>query len=74
METATQQINNSRNSNGVFTAGNDAAGWYAISRNGIHAITFYEGKFSFTLKSDVTKFYTEKGFAKKISQLSNRGF
>jgi hypothetical protein len=37
-------------------------------------ITFFEGKFSFTMGGDVNKFYTEKGFAKKISNLINKGF
>lgn len=62
----TQEINKSRDSRGVFTAANDAAGWEAISRDGINMITFNDG--------DVSKFYTDKGFAKRITQLLNRGF
>lgn len=69
----TQEINNERK-NGIFYMGNDVAGWSAISRDGINMITFYEGKFSFTQKSEVNKFYTEKGFAKRITQLLNRGY
>lgn len=67
----TQQINNERNEKGVFSTGNDVAGWFAISREGVNMITFYEGKFTFTLGGDVNKFYTEKGFAQKITQLLN---
>jgi hypothetical protein len=70
----TQEINNERNLCGVFSTGNSAAGWYAISRDGINMITFYEGKFSFSLRGDVNKFYTEKAFAKKITELLNKGF
>lgn len=67
----TQQINNERNEKGVFSTGNDVAGWFAISREGVNMITFYEGKFTFTLGGDVNKFYTEKGFAQKITKLLN---
>ena len=69
-----QDINNERNAKGIFSKGNDIAGWFAISREGINMITFYEGKFTFTLRGDVNKFYTEKGFAKRITQLLNRGY
>lgn len=68
-----KEINNQRNDKGVFSIGNDAAGWFAISRDGINMITFYHGKFTFTLKNDVIKFYTEKGFAQKITKLLNEG-
>ena len=68
-----QEINNLRNENGTFSASNDSAGWYAVSREGINMISFYEGKFSFSQKGDVNRLYTEKGFAKKITQLLNRG-
>ena len=61
----TQEINKARNSKGIFCASNERAGWYAISRDGIHMITFANGKI---------KRYTEKGFAKRITQLSNRGY
>jgi len=70
----TQEINKERNANGVFSTGNDVAGWFAISRGGINMITFYEGKYTFTLKSDINRFYNEKGFAKRITQLLNRGY
>lgn len=70
----TQQINNERNQKGVFTTSNDVAGWCAISRDGVNMITFYQGKFTFSANEDIHKFYTEKGFAKRITQLLNRGF
>jgi hypothetical protein len=70
----TQEINKERNSKGVFSTGNDVAGWFAISRNEINMITFYEGKFVFSANDDVNRFYTEKGFAKRITQLLNRGY
>lgn len=70
-----QEINNERNERGVFSTGNDVAGWFAVSREGINMITFYEGKFTFTLKDDVNRFYkSEKSFAKRITQLLNRGY
>jgi len=61
----TKEINKARNEKGIFSASNEAAGWYAISRDNINMITFSDGK---------NKFYTEKGFAKKITQLLNRGY
>jgi hypothetical protein len=70
----TQEINNERNAKGVFSTGNDVAGWYAISRDGVNMITFHEGKFTFSAKDDVIRLYSEKGFAKRISQLINRGY
>lgn len=70
----TQEINNKRNQNGVFSIGNDVSGWFAISRDGINMITFLQGKFTFTEKDDVNRFYTEKGFSKRITQLLNRGY
>jgi hypothetical protein len=70
----TQEINKERNANGVFSIGNDTAGWFAISRDGINMITFYQGKFTFTLKDDVNKFYSEKVFAQKITKLLNGEF
>lgn len=70
----TKEINNERNAIGAFSTGNNVAGWSAISRDGIHMITYYQGKFNFTLKDDVYRFYTEKGFAKRITQLLNRGY
>ena len=67
----TQEINNERNTKGVFSTGNDVAGWYAISRENVNMITFYQGKFTFTLKDDVNKFYSEKEFALEITKLLN---
>ena len=60
----TQEINEARNERGVFSATNEAAGWYAISRDGINMITF---------ANDESRMYTEKGFARRITQLLNRG-
>jgi hypothetical protein len=68
------EINLERNEKNVFWAANDTAGWYAISRDGINMITFYEGKYTFSIKKDVIRFYTEKGFAKRVTQLLNRGY
>ena len=70
----TQELNSQRNARGIFSASNESAGWYAVSGDGINMITFIEGKFTFTMKGDVNKFYTEKGFAKRISQLIKRGY
>lgn len=70
----TQEINTARNEKGIFSTGNDVAGWFAVSREGINMITFYEGKFTFSAKDDVNKFYTKKGFAQKITKLLNGGF
>tara|TARA_R110000803_G_scaffold145933_3_gene211745 strand:+ start:27616 stop:27834 length:219 start_codon:yes stop_codon:yes gene_type:complete len=69
-----QEINNERNERGIFSTGNDVAGWFAVSRDGINMITFYEGKFTFSVKDDINKFYTENGFTKRITQLLNRGY
>jgi hypothetical protein len=69
-----QEINNERNERGHFVTSNDVAGWDAISRDGINMITFHEGKYTFTSKGDVIRFYTEIGFSKRITQLLNRGY
>ena len=69
-----QEINKLRNERGVFLACNDVGGWEALSRDNFHMITFYEGKFTFTVSGDVNKFYTEKGFAQKITKLLNGSF
>ena len=61
----TKEINTERNQNGAWSASNENAGWYAISRDGIHMIEFRDGSI---------KFYTEKGFAKRITQLLKRGY
>jgi hypothetical protein len=60
----TQEINKARNERGIFSASNESAGWYAISRDGINMINYANGE---------SKRYTEKGFAKRITQLLNRG-
>ena len=70
----TLEINNERNERGIYSTGNDVAGWFAISRDGINLITFYEGKYTFTVKDDVIRRYTERGFAIRITQLLNRGY
>jgi len=70
----TQEINKARNERGIFSASNEAAGWYAISRDSVNMITFYQGKFTFSKNDDINRFYTEKGFAKRITQLLNRGY
>ena len=69
-----KEINNERNARGIFSTGNDVAGWFAISRDGINMITYYQDKWTFTLKDDVIRFYTERGFAQKITKLLNGGF
>ena len=69
-----QEINQNRNANGVFSMSNDVCGWYAISRDGINMISFYEGKWTFTQKDNVNRFYTPVGFAKRITQLLNKGY
>ena len=61
----TKEINEARNEKGIFSASNDVAGWYVISRDNINMITFADGK---------NKFYTENGFAKRITQLLNKGY
>ncbi len=61
-----QEINELRNERGIFSASNEAAGWYAISRDGKNMITF--------LIKDESKFYTERGFATRITQLQNKGW
>jgi hypothetical protein len=70
----TQEIDNERNAKGCFATGNEVAGWFAISRDGMNMITFFEGKFTFSEKEDVIRFYTKKGFSKRITQLLNRGY
>jgi hypothetical protein len=70
----TKDINKARNANGVFAAGNEAAGWFAVSRDGVNMITFYQGKWTSAIKGDVIRFYTEQVFAKKITKLLNGTF
>lgn len=69
-----QKINQNRNSNGAFSMSNDSCGWYAISRDNTNMIVFYKGKWTFTQKDNVNRFYTPVGFAKRITQLLNRGY
>ena len=69
-DTLTNEINNKS----IFSTGNESAGWYAISRDGINMITYYEGKYQFSKKEDVNRFYTKRGFAIRITQLLNRGY
>lgn len=64
-----QDINSQRNEKGVYSAANDTAGWEAVSRDGIHMITFHQGKWTFTVKGEVNKFYTPSGFARTVGQL-----
>lgn len=61
----TKEINQARNERGIFLVSNEVAGWYALSRDKTNIVIFASGKI---------KGYTEKGFAKKITQLLNRGF
>jgi hypothetical protein len=73
--TTYQTVLNSKNQQGTIIMGNDSAKWYAISREGMHIITFYQGGFNFTEKKDVNKYYkNQKSFAKRVSQLLNRGY
>jgi hypothetical protein len=67
-----QEINSERNSRGVFAIESNLGEWFAISKDGINMITFYEGKFTFTKSSIIDKLYTENDFAKKITQLLNK--
>ena len=70
----TSEINNERNEKGVYSDGNDVAGWFAISRDNINLITYYEDKYTFSQKEDVIRRYTDRGFAIRITQLQNRGY
>ena len=58
------EIYNEVKTKGVFTATNEAAGWYAISKDGYNMITFADGS---------NKFYTLGAFAKRLRQLINKG-
>lgn len=69
-----QDINNEINNKGIFSTGNENAGWYAISRDGMNMITYYQGKYEFSKNEDVNRFYTKRGFATRITQLLNRGY
>lgn len=53
--------------NGKASYSNDVAGWFAISRDNLHMIEFYE--------KDEIKFYkNSKSWAKRVAQLLNRGY
>ena len=63
---SSQDILNERDERGVVSLSNEVANWYAISRGGIHVITFYD--------SDTTKYYkTELSWAKRLVRLLNTG-
>ena len=49
------EINLERNEKNVFWVSNDVAGWYAISRDGINMITYYQGKYTFSIKKRCSK-------------------
>jgi hypothetical protein len=72
--TLVQEIQSKIEKNGSYLAYNNAAGWEAISRDGIRMITYFEGAYTFTQKGDVIRFYTELGFARRVEQLANRGY
>jgi hypothetical protein len=72
--TLVQEIQAKIDQNGSYLAYNNAAGWEAISRDGIRMITYFEGAYTFTQKGDVIRFYTERGFARRVEQLANRGY
>lgn len=62
-----QEILNTRNEKGIISLSNEASGWYAISRDNIHTITFYN--------TDEYKFYkNEISFAKRICTLLKKGY
>jgi hypothetical protein len=72
------EINSKRNSKGTVSFSNHIAGWFALSKLGeyhnVHMITYQKGKFTFTKNDDVNKFYTERGFAIRVTQLLKRGY
>ena len=63
----TKEILNTRNERGIISLSNECANWEAISRGGVHMITFYN--------TDENKFYkNENSFAKRVSELLRKGF
>lgn len=55
-----------RSERGIISLSNEAANWYAISRDNIHSIEFYE--------TDEIKFYkNELSWAKRLVTLMNKG-
>ena len=63
----TKEINSYRNERGIFSAGNEAAGWWALSRDGVHMITFFA-------KNEDRFYKNESSFAKRITGLMKRGY
>ena len=62
----TIDILKTKNEKGVISFSNEVANWYAISRDNIHAIQFYE--------TDEMKFYkNELAWAKRLVTLMNKG-
>ena len=60
------EILNQKNENGSITIENESAGWFAISRNGLHYIEF---------SNEEVKFYAnENSWAKRIITLTRRGY
>jgi len=60
---------------GRISWSNESAGWSAVARDNVFMITFDKGKFTFTRKDDVNRFYKNKlSFAIRLSQLIKRGF
>lgn len=71
--TTSELLEKERTQNGILSVANE--GWYAISREGLHMITFYKGKYEFSRNDDVIRFYkTTKSFCGRVSQLLNRGY
>jgi len=61
----TSEILEKRNQNGTITLENENAGWFAISRNGLHYIEFTDEKIKY--------YQNENSWAKRIVTLINRG-
>jgi hypothetical protein len=62
-----------RNERGII--GLEGKGWAAVSRDGTHMITFYEGEFICSKDDDEYKFYkNERIWAKRIVGLLKRGY
>lgn len=61
-----EMILSARNKKGIISFSNESANWYAISRDNVHVIEFYE--------NDERKFYkNELSWAKRIVSLMNKG-
>jgi hypothetical protein len=61
----TSEILEKRNQNGTITLENENAGWFAISRKGLHYIEFADEKIKY--------YQNENSWAKRIVTLINRG-